>query len=103
MQPGWSDERFNTLHRRAIELQPAIAAASLENDVAGSEILYNEYLNAARQLRVSARDAWMVYAIASVNWTKLLIDERATRDGVDARQAAQMTILATQAWVNAGG
>lgn len=103
MITGWSDPRHNTLHRRALELQPAIAAAAMNDDTAGSQILYDEYLATARLLGVGARDAWMVYGVASVNWPLLLIAERAQRDGIDQAQAACNTILATKNWVEASG
>lgn len=99
MNTGWSDQRRDALHRRALELQPAIAAAALRIDRAGLEVLYGEFFLAAKRLRLSDSEAWKVFALASVDWTMKLIEAQAELDDVEVEAAAQELIITTRSRV----
>lgn len=101
MITGWPEgSPRDQLHREAIRVQMAIAAAQFAADKPAAEILFEDYLLKAGDLGVSIKDAWMVYAVAAKYWVGSMVNKLAEVAGITPLEMSRF--LAVEAAADVG-
>lgn len=97
----WPNQAQNELADEAVRLLPALAAARLNNNFFGVQLLYETYAERAEELGVDVGSGWKIFGVTAVGWMCDYVRQRATDENLSTDEAATQMIARALEWTNA--